>query len=99
MVAARSGRRSCNIHRNQCFFNTGPDPTGTQTRKGILNHVQTRSEKEKLPRKGDPETRGCSQHRGYDSLPHIGEARGTGTAILGTEIGRRDPPVPSDSTN
>jgi hypothetical protein len=81
------------------FFNTRPGPTGTQTRKGILNYVQTRSEKEELPRKGDPETRGCSQHRGYDSLPHNGEARGTGTAILGTEIGRRDPPGPSDSTN
>ena len=36
------------------FFNTGPDPTGTQTRKDILKHVQTRSEKEELPRKGGP---------------------------------------------
>ena len=51
-----------------------------------------RSVKEELPRKGGPETRGCSQHRDYDSLPHDGEARGTGAAILGTEIGRRDPP-------
>ncbi len=81
------------------FFNTGPDPTGTQTRKGILKHVQTRSVKEELPRKGDLETRGCSQHRDYDSLPHNGEAKGTSATILGTEIGRRDPPGPSDSTN
>ncbi len=81
------------------FFNTGPDQTGTQTRKGILKHVQTRSEKEELPRKGDPEARGCSHRRDYDSLLHKGEARGTGASILGTEIGRRDPPGPSDSTN
>ena len=66
------------------FFYTGPDPTGTHTRKGILKHVQTRSEKEELPRKGDPETRGCSHHRHYDGLPHNGGARGTDATILGT---------------
>ncbi len=74
------------------FFYTGPDPTGTQTRKGIIKQVQTRSEKEELPRKGDPETRGCSQHRDYDDLPHNGGAKGTGATIMGTYIGRRDPP-------
>ncbi len=41
------------------FFNAKPGPTGTQSRKGILKQVQTRSEKEELPRKGDPQARGC----------------------------------------
>ncbi len=84
MVAARSGRILCISHRNRFYFYTGPDPTGTQTWKGILKHVQTMSVKEELPRKGDPETRGRSQHRDYDSLPHNGEAMGIGATIMGT---------------
>jgi hypothetical protein len=47
----------------------------------------------------DPEARWLTQHRDYDSLPYNGGARGTSAPILGTEIGRRDPPGPSSSTN
>jgi hypothetical protein len=47
----------------------------------------------------DPEARWLTQHQDYGSLPYNGGARGTGAAILDTEIGRRDPPGPSSSTN
>ena len=47
----------------------------------------------------DPEARWLTQHRDYGSLPYNGGARVTWEAILDTEIGRRDPPGPSSSTN
>ncbi len=47
----------------------------------------------------DPEARLLTQHLDYDSLPYNGGTKWTSAAILGTEIGRRDPPGPSSSTN
>ena len=94
VVAARSGRRSCISHRNRGFLHHARSD-GYPKSERSLHSVQARRDWE-LPRKGGHEGTKVDRQRRDSGVLHMG-ARGTSATILHREIGRRDPPGPSDS--